>query len=315
MRRTIVKYFLIFLVLHAALYIGFIVFLNTKSVSGKNRKAMNTPRSCRYLLLGNSHTLRALDTAQLANTLQLAEFGDSPEAIYYKLKKIVHDKKIKFDYVIIPFDFTTVCPFTVNLKNYKSPFYYNAIDVNEYEPDKVMMYKKWKEKLLYRLFAYKEFAMELEKLRESRRKFRKSYTFISEKRSATEAAENFLIKNLGCNESPTAENSLQFSFQYKIIDLCLQKDIRLIAVASPLHKSLNAAMKKYKNNYFVKSQEELFIFLRKKGIPFLDYRNFLEPSGNQIFSDYQHLNVVGQHFFTPHFIHDIDSLGVIKKEK
>jgi len=99
-------------------------------------------------------------------------------------------------------------------------------------------------------------------------------------------------------------DSLKIKYLKKIITETRGKT-NLIFTVSPMYRGIDS-------NVFAPIKE----ICKQENIPFLDYSNDPEISTNRnYFYDRFHLNSEGADYFTTKFVHDIDSLGILKSRK
>jgi len=302
-----IKYIICFLTMHLAMVMIYKYVHKRNNSSEKVKYKFDKPVAIDYLILGNSHVLAAVDSEKIKNSLMFAVGGEVPEMTYYKLKKILREGKIEFKYLILPFEFTSTTP-VMAVKSHRPALYYNELTLSEYT-DPVIKYSRLKEKIIYRLFPYKELPYEISKIR--KRKSRK-FAFMG-LQGDSKKARAYFDNDLRCNLPFDNLYRTQFDFQYKLLELCKENNIKAVAVLFPIHADLWKVVEENNNNPFVSEYKTLMKKIKTDSVPVLDYTLFMSRFHGGIFTDYHHLNRIGSSYFTPEFIAGLDSIA--EKEK
>jgi hypothetical protein len=242
------------------------------------------------VVLGDSHTMTAINPQYFPKTQNIAQTAEPYIVSYLKLKELLRHNRI--DTVMLGFSFQNISSF--NDKKLSDPIWSNEMFKRIYgivSLDELMKFQRVDIDYMNYLRAYINNMLIFPK--------RNHLTYIGKfsKRRGTldtvkQHPETAIRRHFFEKEENIGISAQSIAYLDSIITLLNKKDIKLILVSTPIHKSY----RKLIPNNFTLSFKSLSEQLIKRDIQVLDYSSYYMP--DSCFFDYDHLNILGANEFS-----------------
>jgi hypothetical protein len=260
----------------------------------------------KLLLMGDSHTERSIDAAQLDSTYSLAYFGENNMMNFYKLSYCLKHGMPTPKYILLPCDVVT---YSQKFHDYRTnkAFYYSLIPFNEVKNTGGPMLATYYDYVKTRLLPYAEWQHILNRMHVNREK-KANLSFANKSPEEQKKDAAFFIRQEIMQDNSVSnlyyENAL--TYLKRTISLCEEHHIKLIFVKYPLTKRVLDEVKSCIDSasYHNRPAENI---IREKHIPILNFET-LYTEHPEFFFDCHHINNSGKAAFTATIRQSLDSL-------
>ncbi len=284
-----IKKTVLFLILISGIILIGILIVNYLIDNGNYYKI---PSKTDHLIIGNSHTQRALNDTIIRNSTNLSSSAENNLYTYFKIKKIVKHNKIKniflsFSNNCVPISYDDYVWKETNL-NRSYPKLHAFLGYEEY---KIIIRKNPGSFLRIQSFTTKK---DIEFLISDNKNAINFYGWGGFDYSKINELDSILQnKDRIPKEEIKNFKYSKYGLEYldKIVKLCSENKINLFLIRCPVHKS----WVKLENEYYFKK----ILKSKYSNVAFLDFKDF--PLDNNSYGDLNHLNHFGASKFSLFF--------------
>lgn len=304
-KHKILLFLLFFLGIHFIVSFGFNLYVSKKSMLVESQKLALEEKNNRFLFIGDSHPTRSIDGDKIPGVVKLTYYGQGPVLSYFRLKDYLMKCENHPEYLFVQADITH---YSANYMTYiENKFFYSGIiDYEELYSIGAISLDRYLMSYSYRLFPYMEWRSLLRKNKKKKKaKDKIRFSELSPEQRAYKT-EQFVMEQLLTNDPGNLYSHKALYYLEKIIKLCEEHRIKIIAVKYPI------------TNYY---WNKLLVFCGKKAmqtppqdkmlrdynIPIMDFELMYEYDYD-LFFDSHHMNEKGREVFTELISKELEKL-------